>query len=273
MIKKGLKKEMKRKLFSVLLTLSLVLSLMVAGVCAETQQVKIQNVTQLKAALNQNLTKAEQKEVIEKTAEDVVNAFMAEKMDEAVDLLNSQGTDLAMKQLSDGSAYAVESYNLGDGCMLTVELSDSKEGQVVRVPQISPMATSGSSDQWKDYGNRYFTARASVSIANVTASMSLENHYTLSADGIEERSGVADVNWSTSNGSCGKSVPDITDRTARTPGVSDVNMYCTYDFKYTEGKIARTVSYKLNTTVGYVAINKTAKQIKVRQSWNLTKIS
>ena len=69
MIKKGLKKEMKRKLFSVLLTLSLVLSLMVAGVCAETQQVKIQNVTQLKAALNQNLTKAEQKEVIEKTAD------------------------------------------------------------------------------------------------------------------------------------------------------------------------------------------------------------
>lgn len=110
-----------------------------------------------------------------------------------------------------------------------------------------------------------------MSIANVTASMSLENHYTLSADGIEERSGVADVNWGMLKSYPG--IPVITDRYAKTVGASDVNMYCTYDFKYTEGRIAKTVSYKLNTTVGYVAINKTAKQIKVRQSWNLTKIS
>ena len=264
---------MKRKLFNVLLILSLMMSLTVTGIFAESKPAKIQSISQLKAALNQNLTESEEKAVIEETESGVMDAFMTEKMDEAVELLNSQERDLVMKQLPDGAAYAARSYDLGDGCTLTVELSDREEGQALKVPQISPMATSGSSDQWKDYGNRYFTARASVSISNVTASMSLENHYTLSADGIEERSGVADVSWSVVTGTCSKSKPVITDRTAKTVGASDVNMHCNYTFKGKDGRTEVPSEYKLNTTVGYVAINKTAKQIKVRQSWNLTKIS
>ena len=264
---------MKRKLIYVLLILSLTISLSTVGLFAETKLEKIQSVPQLKAALRQDLTKTEQRTVLEETAGDVVTAFMAEKMNQAVELLNSQETELVMKQLSDGAAYAITSYDLGDRCILTVELRDSAEGQLVKIPQILPMATSGSSDQWKDYGNRYFTAKATVSISNVTASMSLENHYSLSADGIEERSGVADVSWNLSNGRCSKSKPVITDGIAKTVGASDVNMYCTYSFKYMAGKNAKTDNYKLNTTIGYVAINKTAKQIKVRQSWNLTKLS
>ncbi|MEY8368915.1 hypothetical protein AALA24_09100 [Anaerovoracaceae bacterium 42-11] len=264
---------MKRKLFNVLLILSLTMSLTATGIFAESKPAKIQSVSQLKAALNQNLTESEERAVIEETESGVMDAFMTEKMDEAVELLNSQESDLVMKQLPDGMAYAARNYDLGDGCTLTVELSDREEGQALKVPQISTMATSGSSDQWKDYGNRYFTARASVSISNVTASMSLENHYTLSADGIEERSGVADVSWNFTGGSSSKSAPVITDGTAKTAGASDVNMYCTYKFEYKSEKTPQTANYKLNTTVGYVAINKTAKQIKVRQSWNLTKIS
>lgn len=262
---------MNRKLFNILLILSLTMSLTATGIFAESKPAKIQSVSQLKAALNQNLTESEEKAVIEETESGVMDAFMTEKMDEAVELLNSQERDLVMKPLPDGAAYAVRSYDLGDGCTLTVELSDREEGQALKVPQISPMATSDSSDQWKDYGNRYFTARASVSISNVTASMSLENHYTLSADGIEERSGVADVEFGSLKSSHG--VPVATDKYAKTAGASDVNMYCTYKFEYMLQKTPKTANYKLNTTVGYVAINKTAKQIKVRQSWNLTKIS
>ena len=238
---------MKRKLFNVLLILSLMMSLTVTGIFAESKPAKIQSISQLKAALNQNLTESEEKAVIEETESGVMDAFMTEKMDEAVELLNSQERDLVMKQLPDGAAYAARSYDLGDGCTLTVELSDREEGQALKVPQISPMATSGSSDQW--------------------------NHYTLSADGIEERSGVADVSWSVVTGTCSKSKPVITDRTAKTVGASDVNMHCNYTFKGKDGRTEVPSEYKLNTTVGYVAINKTAKQIKVRQSWNLTKIS
>lgn len=262
---------MKRKLFHVLLILYLTMSLTATGIFGESKPIKIQSVSQLKAALNQNLTESGERAVVEKTESDVMDAFMAEKMDEAVDLLNSQERDFVMKQFANGAAYAVRTYDLGDGCTLTVELSDREEGQVLNMPQISPMAASGSSDQWKDYGNRYFTAKASVSISNVTASMSLENHYTLSADGIEERSGVADANFGSLKSYHG--TPAITDRYAKTAGASDVNMYCTYKFEYKSGKTPQTANYKLNTTVGYVAINKTAKQIKVRQSWNLTKIS
>lgn len=262
---------MNRKSFNILLILSLTMSLTATGIFAESKPAKIQSVSQLKAALNQNLTESEEKAVIEETESGVMDAFMTEKMNEAVELLNSQERDLVMKQLPDGAAYAVRNYDLGDGCTLTVELSDREEGQALKVPQISPMATSGSSDQWKDYGNRYFTARASVSISNVTASMSLENHYTLSADGIEERSGVANVSFG--NLKCSHTLPEITDRYAKTVGASDVNMHCNYTLYSSSIRDNKNATYKLNTTVGYVAINKTAKQIKVRQSWNLTKIS
>ena len=66
-----------------------------------------------------------------------------------------------------------------------------------------------------------------------------------------------------------KGTPVITDKVARTPGASDVNMYCIYTVKTADKK---GNEYKLNTTVKYLAIDKSNKKIKVGHSWNLTKI-
>ena len=263
---------MKKKLFGTILTLSLILGLASASVFAESQSSDIRSVGQLKAELSGNLTKAEQAQVVERTDDAVVDEFLLEKLDEAVTVLNDQEAYADMKALPDGSAYDVQTYDLGDGCILTVELRDAEEGAIVNIPGVSPMTTT-QPDQWKDYGNRYFTAKASATIGNVTASMSLEHHYTLSADGIEAKRGVADADWTKSGGRYTNTTPSISDRYAKTVGASDVNIDCTYTFTSvsSSGKTT-TVKYNLDTAVGYVDINKTAKKIKVRHSWNLTKV-
>ena len=263
---------MKKKLFSTILTLSLITGLASASVFAESRSNDIRSVGQLKAELSGNLTKTEQVQIVERADEAVVDEFLMEKLAEAVTVLNDQEAYADMKALPDGSAYDVQTYDLGDGCILTVELRDAEEGAIVNIPGVSPMTTT-QPDQWKDYGNRYFTAKASATIGNVSATMRLEHHYTLSADGIEAKKGVADVSWPKTGGSYSKSTPRISDRYARTVGASDVNIDCTYSFKWlTSDKKKQEAQYKIDTAVGYVDINKTAKKIKVRYSWNLTKV-
>ena len=61
----------------------------------------------------------------------------------------------------------------------------------------------------------------------------------------------------------------IPDASARTPGASDVNMYVRFSWNITgAGIIAAQSSTKLSTTVGYVAIDKSNKKIKVKHSWS-----
>ncbi|MEG1164746.1 MAG: hypothetical protein RSE31_08530 [Anaerovoracaceae bacterium] len=85
-------------------------------------------------------------------------------------------------------------YDLGDGCTLRIELSDKQEGENV------PMATRNSGDLWKAYGNRSFTASASVQCKVGTANMQLENYYTLSENGIDENYGVSSADLNTETG-------------------------------------------------------------------------
>lgn len=259
---------MKKQLLSVILTLSLVMGLTSAGAFAVSEQNDIRNVEQLKLALSEDLTKAEQAQIIERTDETIVDELLMEKLDEAAALLNSEGNYADMKILPDGSGYDIKTYDLGDGCVLTVELRDEAEGPSEYAAVASPMAATTQPDQWKEYGNRYFTAKASVNISNAKATMRLEHHYTLSAAGIEAKSGEAFMSWSKPNSSYSHTKPVVSDQYAKTAGASDVNIECTYTF--IAGNLKAV--YKLDTAVGFVAIDKAAKKIKVRHSWNLTKI-
>ena len=186
---------MKKKLFSMILTLSLVMGMTSAGVFADTQTEKIQNLEQLKNALSENLTMAEQTQIIENADDAVLDQFMMEKLDAATELLNDQENAAGMLTLPDGRCYGMQKYDLGDGCTLTVEFNDAAEG----IPEIGfgalPMASTTQPDQWKEYGNRYFTAKASVTVGSIVASMSLKHHYTLSVDGIEAKRGEANIEW------------------------------------------------------------------------------
>ena len=130
------------------------------------------------------------------------------------------------------------------------------------------MASNGET-MWKDYGNRYFTAKATVNVGLGAGSVSLENHYILSVQGIDENYGVTIAEPSgslvpvrlTSNGYI------ITYRTARTIGTSDVNMEADFTIQNSDGYIKNIT---LSTSVGYVDHNTSAKQIKVKHSWSLS---
>ncbi len=79
---------------------------------------------------------------------DSKDEFMAEKLEQAADVLNDEAAEIAMCPMKDGSLYAVREYDLGDDCKLVVELKDQSESAAV-TPSIVPLATSGSNEMWK----------------------------------------------------------------------------------------------------------------------------
>lgn len=258
-----------KKLLVMAMAFMLVLSLNSTFVFASDS--KIDSVAELKKQISENMKdgslSVNEKEYLKaNTDERVVAQFASEKLDKAVDILNGKETT-AMETKADGTLYSKEVYDLGDGCSLIVELRDMSE-----VPSsfVSPLATSGSSEMWKEYGNRYFTAKATVNFQAGSIELSLENHYSLSANGIDEKYGNVSSNHTGSKIRIQNGNYNINDKTARTPGASDVNMDCTYTVNITGDNDSK--DYKLKTTVKYLAIDKTNKKIKVGHSWNLTKL-
>lgn len=275
---------MKKKITISILTLFLYLSLIMAMAVpsfAETTDSgsqTIQTVEQLKAEISVcmedgEMTAAEKRALLAQTTGEATADLISEKLDTAVDVLNGN-EDTKMQCLLSGSTYVVKEYDLGDNCVLRVELEDRAEGNDNNNGiALMPLATSGSSEMWKEYGNRYFTATATVDCKVGSATLSLENHYKLSSSGIDEVKGVSDGTLKNVVGTITRKSPQITDSAARTPGASDVNMYCEYTVKINDGNLTDTKNYRLNTAVKYLSHDKTGKRIKVGHTWNLTKVS
>lgn len=252
------------------------LSQMTTPVFAQTQgaetKTSLDTAEKIKVELNDCLTdgiinQTEKETLKESATEEAIAALIEEKLE----VFESMMEDSDHLQLAMGEEEAVYTYDLGDGCSVIIKLSDKEENSTsVNSNQVSERATSGSNTLWKGYGDRYFTASATVDFVLGTARMDLENHYTLSSKGIDERYGTPFCSASHIKTSVTSADPVISDSTARTVGESDVDMYCNYTVK--AGSNA-AVKYKLSTTVGFVAINKTEEKIKVKQSWKLTKIS
>ncbi len=272
---------MKRRLLTILLALSMSITTTLAVTFAgdEDGKAEIKTADQLKAAMafdmeDGDLTIAEKKALLNNTTEAAVAELIEEKLDAAADLLNGAEIEADMKNEPDGTTYAAYQYDLGDGCRLIVELQDQAEISAGNMAS-TLAATSGSNEQWKDYGYRYFTARATVECNVGTAFLNLENHYTLSVNGIDERPGKAGLDSDNSRILITHGIPDITDPTARTPGGSDVNMHCDYTVKAltASGTQSQKNTYRLSTTVKYLAIDKAGKRIRVGQAWRLAKKS
>lgn len=244
---------MKKKLLCTILGLLLVMTIAIMPAFAVS--VSVGNTSgEQDAAGNISISKQETEELL------------SEKLEEVADVLGNENMDMAMCPMSDGSLYAVKAYDMGDGCTLTVELRDQSE-LAVETPSIMPLATSGSNEMWKDYGNRYFTGKATVTVGGASVTLGLENHYILSANGIDENFGKPAVDKSGAI-SISQGLPVVTTSTARSVG-SSVSMYCNFTCK----GMVTSATYKMNTSVKYLAQNKTDKQIKVGHSWNLTKVS
>lgn len=260
---------MKKKLLTALISTSLILGMTSIPSFAQTEQGYIDNVNQLKSVLQQDVNTEDLKDIV---APEVAAEFMEEKLNEAAELIGGQEFTANMQKQEDGSLYGEQSFDLGDGCELVIELSDKSDAQYMDSFAASTVAASDS--QWFGYGNRSFTAKASVKCAIGTANMNLTNRYTLSANGIDERSGDAAGSCSYEKNYLSHATPQITDSVARTSGASDVNMHCIYTLRdNSSGKAERISKYKLNTTIGFVDINKSTKKVKVKQSWSLAKVS
>lgn len=207
-----------------------------------------------------------------KAEQDIAKALV-----QALEEYAAQSEEIQMMPIGNGAEYCRQVYELKSGDKIIMEFTDCKEDETAlspmqHIPTVMPMAANGET-VWKDYGNRYFTAKATVTTTAGSAWVSLENHYTLSANGIDERYGVASAEGLTN---VGKEVKMdvlgsyITDSSARTIGASDVNMYAEYLMTMMSSSVGATEKrIKLETAVGYVAHNKTTKQIQVKHSWNL----
>ncbi len=187
--------------------------------------------------------------------------MVSEKIDDAVRVIQEE-----QPQLPAGAEYGIYEYDLGDNCTLQVELQDRAEDKEQPMT-VRPMAVSGSANVWKDYGNRYFTAKATVNCGNEAVSFILENHYKLSADGVDERYGVAKYNRG-KTAIVDNDTPVISKSSAKSIG-SSASIYCNFSCK--AGTAAQ--KYKLNTTVKYLKHDKAGKRLQVQQAWNLTKVS
>ncbi len=270
---------MNKKIIILILNLSLIMITMTAPAFAETVMNDIRPIEtaeQLKTGINAcmedgPMTMSEKEALLAQTTDEAVAALIGGKLDAAEEILKGS-EDMTLKNLPGGRAYAAKEYDLGDNCILRVELEDRAEGSSKGI-SIMPLATSGSSEMWKDYGNRYFTATATVDCKVGSVTLSLENHYKVSSSGIDENKGVPGGNLKKVIGTITWKNPQITDGVARTPGASDVNMYCEYTVKINDGKTTDVREYKLDTAVKYLAHDKAGKRIEVGHAWSLTRIA
>lgn len=196
-----------------------------------------------------------------------------EKIKKVVDNIDAE--DIMNK--NDGTTqYGSKKINIGDGCEVLVELEDGEEqtiiGKILNSFEHTVQAATNNEKVWKKYGNRYFTAKCKGYMGIGTAQYVLENHYKLSANGIDERYGVTSSKStsviavaSISNGSV-----IISDAVARTPGKSDVNMYAKFYWSVNVmGYGATSGTDTLHTSIKYLKKDASKKQIQVQHKWNL----
>ena len=71
-----------------------------------------------------------------------------------------------MEENVDGTLTGVKTVDLGDGCKVTVEFEDGEDKSPLATIKDSifpPVyAASNGEVMWKDYGNRYFTAKTTI---------------------------------------------------------------------------------------------------------------
>ncbi len=272
-----------KKILSLVLAMAMVLGMSTSVFAEQQKSYEINTVKELKVALKNCKTLKTtdgivNSTLVKRTKPQVIAAFIEEKTDEAINAMNDVEIDKIMKETDDGVCYGKQTIDIGDGCQVIVEFEDGEDktllaklGEMLIEPAYA--ATNGEV-LTKGYGNRYFTASTTILTGIGGALCKLENHYKLSADGIDERYGDAYASFGGSVGITGTVTPGnvvITDWHARTAGASDVNMYARFNWSYSGANIATVQgSTKLTSTVGYMAYNKMTKEITVKHSWTVS---
>lgn len=260
-----------KKIISVAMSLAIVLSASSMALATEhSYQKKILTVKEVGEAVN-NLSRdgklsAEDIKIIEKSAtKESVEEYVSEKIQETFALAGNLTGTVELTSSTNGIAYEKREFKLANGATLTMEFEDGAEEQA------NPIITRAVNGEtvWKDYGNRYFTAKATVNVGLGSASIGLENHYILSENGIDENYGkqLTYISTGTTPINVAANGCNIIDASARTLGKSNVNMEGYFSV---QGKEQGHKDITLSTAVKYVDHNKAAKQIKVKHSWSLS---
>ncbi len=257
---------MKKKMISGVLVLTMALSMVSAVSFAETSEETLETVGELKTALQEvssdgEITQSEREQLLDNASDEAIEGLMFEKLDYAAEALGEEGLELYNQE----AAYI---FDLGDGCQMRVKLEDRAE-PVAFQNGIMPFATSGSSTMWKEYGNRYFTATATVDCGASEVTFILRNHYTLSVRGIDERRGDPETGCENARIIRTHGIPKIDTGHAGSIGAS-TKISCEFSC---EGITIDVQEYRMDTKVKYLEHNKAGKKIRVGQSWNLVKTS
>lgn len=205
-------------------------------------------------------------------AESDMDEAAASKMAEILNEADGMGGTVTMHTMPDGRTYGREVYGLGDGNVLIMEFEEGEDALKTFMEKgttrIAPLATNGEK-VWKDYGSRYFTAKSTVYVEAFSGNLVLENHYTLSKEGIDERYGVTSGTPETGVSHVTPGQAITARQAARTIG-AEVKMYA--DYKVTNKVIGVGIvnsTYRLTTSVGYLSNNTAAGQVQVQHSWKL----
>ena len=255
-------------------------------ICAASSY-EVNSVPRLKKEIKEayrdgKMSEKEKKAITAETNPVVLTKFVEEKMKQADEAISDADIDVdkVLSQDADGEKGKVE-LNLGDHSKVVVEFEDKEEKNLANsvADTLTPSCYAATNGEtiWKKYGNRYFTAKKTVLSGIGGAVIKLENHYKVSSNGLDERYGDPYVSFNFSAGITGNitaASPIISDKTARTPGKSDINMYARFPYQYTAnvGGAGATSggTFKLSTTVKYVAKNASEKKIKVKHSWSVS---
>lgn len=254
-----------KKIIIAILTLVLVNAMTGAAFAEESYNQTLQTEKEVTLAVKQlsadgKLSEKDKAIILENASQAAIDAYVKEKVTESFDLAGALNGEVNM----DGTSCKTEVFQLENGCTLTMKFTEGAD-----LGKLSTKRAANGETLWKDYGNRYFTATATVNTGFGKGTISLENHYFLGIQGIDENYGVqrVDSNVALVETAITTDGVTISDSTARTIGSSDVNMVGKFTIKNSDG-IKKTS--RLSTSVGYVDHNKTTKQIKVKHSWSLS---
>lgn len=229
-----------------------------------------------KANVKGDLTKEEQKEIIEETAPEVIKEYVDyvdEKADEIVEnsepeVICSENGDV-VKEVYEADIDDLSSFKLvledRPEENLVEEVCSAISGAIIDTAN----AASNGEEKWKKVGNRYFTAKYTRYIYTGYAVMCTENHYTVTKDyKIKERYGTswADM-WSGLVAylyDCGHSIED---KWANKVG-EDAHIKAHFTVQYKAKGVNEYCTFYERTKIKLLKIDKSNKRVKVKHSWS-----
>lgn len=247
---------------------------------AQTQhedEKQIETVSELKSEIKQmnkdgKITTDERKQIIQKASPEVLENYtdsVIEKSFKAIE--NAQiNPDKIMKDVG-GTSYGKATIAVDETTKATIQFEDGEEQGVLDkiLDANSVYAASNGESLWKNYGNRYYTAKVSVQCGIGVANLTLENHYKVSASGITERYGVTGVSGVSLLGTTKAGGAKIGTKYAKSKDKS-ASMYATYDINVgVKGVLYGQFTRKLTTKVKYIKLDKKNKKLKVQHNWSV----